>query len=92
MPNRDKGSFGHRSIIEFSIEPIELGKRKNNNRYSHKPGEGNRARQNYALHFGNHLPIDLRLRLAQLSALWYLDWLLNLPVFLPLQAMKEESN
>jgi hypothetical protein len=30
-------------------------------------------------------------RLAQLSALWYLDWLLNLPVFLPLQAMKEES-
>jgi hypothetical protein len=29
--------------------------------------------------------------LAQLSALCYLDWLLNLPVFLPLQAMKEES-
>jgi hypothetical protein len=23
-------------------------------------------------------------RLAQLSALWYLDWLLNLPVFLPI--------
>jgi hypothetical protein len=30
-------------------------------------------------------------RLAQLSAVWYLDWLLNLPVFPPLQAMKEES-
>ena len=30
-------------------------------------------------------------RLAQLSALCYLDWLLNLPVFPPLQAMKEES-
>jgi hypothetical protein len=34
---------------------------------------------------------DFEARLAQLSALWYLDWLLNLPVFLSLQAMKEES-